>query len=256
MFPIINIGPAAVQTPGLILLAGLWLGATLAERHGSRCGVDPGKLNNLIFLALISGVIGGRLLYVLQHPQAFASSPASILSLNPGLFDLTGALAVAGLAALVYGSRAGMAFWPTLDSLTSLFAVLAVALAFANLASGEGFGAPTSVPWAIYLWGANRHPSQVYEMLAALLILALIWPVFKQDLFNRPGTRFLFFLALSAAARLFLEAFRGDSTLLLNGVRTAQVAAWLVLALALYGLHRLRTRHALQPAGEAASPNG
>jgi phosphatidylglycerol---prolipoprotein diacylglyceryl transferase len=256
MFPIINIGPAAVQTPGLILLVGLWLGASLAERHASRHGVDPGKLNNLIFLALIAGVVGGRLLYVLQHPQAFASSPISILSLNPGLFDLTGALAVAGLSALVYGSRAGMAFWPTLDCLTSLIAVLAVALAFANLALGEGFGAPSDVPWAIYLWGADRHPTQVYEMLAALLILAFIWPVFKQDLFNRPGTRFLYFLALSAAARLFLEAFRGDSTLLAGGVRSAQVAGWFVLALALYGLHRLRTSQQARQVEEVSPSNG
>jgi len=41
---------------------------------------------------------------------------------------------------------------------------------------------------------------------------------------------FLLFAALTAGARLFLEAFRGDSTLILGGLRLAQVIAWVMLA--------------------------
>lgn len=45
-------------------------------------------------------------------------------------------------------------------------------------------------------------------------------------------------LVLSAAARLFLEAFRGDSTLIFGSFRSAQVLAWLVLGLALWAIAR------------------
>jgi len=44
------------------------------------------------------------------------------------------------------------------------------------------------------------------------------------------------FLGLSAAARIFLEAFRGDSLFMLGGLRQAQIIAWLVLALCLWQL--------------------
>jgi prolipoprotein diacylglyceryltransferase len=50
------------------------------------------------------------------------------------------------------------------------------------------------------------------------------------------GYRFLYFVALIAGARLFLEAFRGDSVLIGPGIRSVQVAAWAVLAAGLVGL--------------------
>ena len=36
------------------------------------------------------------------------------------------------------------------------------------LLSGEAFGAPTSLPWGVPLFGAVRHPTQIYLALAAL----------------------------------------------------------------------------------------
>jgi prolipoprotein diacylglyceryltransferase len=53
---------------------------------------------------------------------------------------------------------------------------------------------------------------------------------------------FLSFVASSALARLFLEAFRGDSLLLAGGLRAAQVEAWIILAASLYGLYRLQKK--------------
>jgi phosphatidylglycerol:prolipoprotein diacylglycerol transferase len=106
----------------------------------------------------------------------------------------------------------------------------------AHLASGSAFGKETSLPWGMQLWGAMRHPSQVYESFASLLILCLLW---FQKTDPRPGIHFLTFAALTSGARLFLEAFRGDSMLILDGLRVAQVAAWILLALSLFFLDRV-----------------
>jgi phosphatidylglycerol:prolipoprotein diacylglycerol transferase len=111
-----------------------------------------------------------------------------------------------------------------------LFATLAIGLSLSHLAAGTAFGSPTDLPWGIDLWNATRHPTQVYDLIAALLIFAFVW--FRRT-DSTPGTEFLLFTALTAGAHLFLEAFRGDSTLILGGVRLGQVVAWLVLALAL-----------------------
>lgn len=241
MLPILQVGPLAIQLPGLLLLGGLWLGLLLAERSSSKFGVLPGSLYNLVFVALIAGLLGARAVYVLSHWQAFAGNPTSIISLNPGLLDAWGGLLCGILAGLIYGQRKQMQFWPTLDALTPMLAVLGIAAALARLAAGTGFGAVTNLPWGIELWGAKRHPTQVYETIAAVLILGLLWPGRGLIRHAEPGIYFLSFLAASAGARLFLEAFRGDSPLILASLRSAQVAAWVILAgclLAIYLLNR------------------
>jgi prolipoprotein diacylglyceryl transferase len=251
MLPIVNIGPLAIQLPGLVILLGLWLGLTLAERNAPRFGVKANELYNLVFIALIAGIIGARLAYVLRYPQAFAGNPLSILSLNISLLDPWGGLTLGLVATLVYGQRKSMPFWSTLDALTPVLAVFAIAVSLSQFASGAAFGAPTEVPWSIHLWGADRHPTQIYEALAGGLILIILWPS-RIDITKKPsGSYFLTFIALSAGAHLFLEAFRGDSILLLGVLRQRQVIAWLVLAASLWGLFRLQQKSSEEQTPEA-----
>jgi prolipoprotein diacylglyceryl transferase len=240
MAPILNIGPLAIQLPGLILLLGLWLGLSLAERHSATRGVSANTLYNLVFVSLIAGAIGARLAYIARYPSAFSANPLSVISLNPGLLDPVGGVASALLAALIYGQRKSIGFWQALDALTPVFAVLSVAMSLANLASGAGFGSPTNLPWGIPLWGAVRHPTQIYETLAAAIILAILWPGRERARSLQTGVYFLSFAAVTSASRLFLEAFRGDSQLLPSGIRAAQLVAWLVLAACLWGIYKLQ----------------
>ena len=241
MFPIVQIGPMALQAPGLVLLIGLWLGLVLAERFALRFQVNPNHVNNLVFVALISGVIGARVSYVLQYHEVFLQSPLNVLSLNPGLLDPIAGAAFGLIAAFVYGNRKKFAWWSTLDSLTPFFGVMMIAFGLSNLASGDAFGSETSLPWGIDLWGMNRHPTQIYQILTGALILGIIWPrTGKSNVVQRaPGETFMEFLALSAGAWLFIETFRGDSVVLPNGFRLTQIVAWLVLALSLWGLGKL-----------------
>ncbi len=223
----------------ILLVVALWIGLTLAEKRSERHGVPKEQLNNLTFNGLIAYVLGGRLLFALSNFSAFAQSPLSIFSPNPDLFDPTGGLVVAILVGLIYGQRQKLQFWGTLDALTPIFATLAIGLSLAHLAAGTAFGSPTTLPWGIDLWNATRHPSQIYELLASLLIFGWLW--FRKT--NSPsGILFLTFAALTAGARLFLEAFRGDSTLVFGEFRLAQIAAWVVLAVVFFVSESIRQR--------------
>lgn len=242
MLPTLQIGPLAVQFPGLLILAGLWLGLSLAERFAENRGVARDDLYNLALISLISGIVGARLFYAFQHWPAFAGSPLSLLSLDPALLDPLAGLTTGLLAGVAFMQRKGLSFWSTLDALSPAFAVFQITLHMARLASGTAFGAPASLPWAIELWGADRHPTQIYAALLAAGILIFLWPGRAAVRTATPGIPFLSFLALSALAIIFVEAFRGDSRLLSGGLRTAQVAAWALLALTLWGIGRLRAR--------------
>jgi phosphatidylglycerol:prolipoprotein diacylglycerol transferase len=214
----------------ILPLAALWVGLALAEKRAERQNVSKDALNNLVYFGLFGYLIGGRLFYAVSNLSVFMQSPLSIFSLNLDLFDTVAALAVAVLVAFLYGSRQKLSLWSTLDALTPLFACLAVGLSLSHAASGTAFGSPTNLPWGIDLWNARRHPTQVYELIAVLFIFSLIW--FRKT-GSPAGSDFLSFAALTAGARVFLEAFRGDSTLIFGGLRLAQIIAWIVLAAAL-----------------------
>jgi prolipoprotein diacylglyceryltransferase len=236
-----QIGPLAVQSPGLILLAGLWIGLSLAEKFASKKGVPANLLSNLVYTGLIAGIIAGRAAFALRHLNAFVESPLSLVSLNPGLFSLEEAVVFAVLGAWIYGSRHGMQVWRALDALSPLFLVMAVAVGLANLASGNAFGLPTELPWGIQLWGARRHPTQLYEAITAGLWLLLLWPGWRRVQHWQSGNYFLASLALSALTRLLLEPLRAGSLLLLSGLRAYQLGAWLVLIACLVVLGRQYT---------------
>src|SRR5512147_1874155 len=213
----------------ILLLAALWLGLSLSEKRVERHGISKDALNNVIYYSIIGYIVGGRIIFALVNLSTFMQSPLSIFSVNVDLFDPVGALAIALLAGSIYGQRQKLPLWPTLDALTPLLATLAIGLSLSHLAAGTAFGKPTNLPWGIELWNATRHPTQIYELIAALLIFGILW--FRKTTSQR-GFTFLLFTAMTAGARLFLEAFRGDSTLILGGLRLAQVIAWIVLALA------------------------
>jgi prolipoprotein diacylglyceryltransferase len=232
MLPVLPLGPFVLQTPFLILIAGVWLGLTASERYAHRHVYDANRLSNLALASLVAGLLGARLSFVAGHPAAFTGNLLSILSPTPTMLDPLGGLFVGILAAVIYAQRKKLPLWQTLDVLTPGLAVFFIALGVAHLASGEAFGAKTSLPWGINLWGETRHPSQIYEILAASAIAVVLYRL--QATIRWPaGVCFLVWTALTAFMRIFLEAFRGDSLIWPGGLRPAQIVAWLILAAAL-----------------------
>ena len=237
MFPILNIGPLSVAAPGLILLLGTWIGLTLAERLAPRFNVESKTLSDIIFVALVAGIIGARLSYAAQSIQAFLENPLSLVSLTPGMFDPLGGFVIAAAAAFFYGKRKKLPLGPTLDALTPFLAVLVIALGFSHLSSGDAFGTPTDLPWGIFLWKAQRHPTQIYEILAGIMSLGFVWTQAGKSS-KGEGRTFAAFTAFNAGAQLFIHGFRGDSTIIANGFRLEQVIALVILGISLWWLGR------------------
>ena len=239
MFPILQVGPLSIQAPPLILLLGLWLGLVLAEKYlpVTTCNtVTARQFNNLVWISALTGLIGARLAFVAQHSGAYLDNPLAILSTSLTSLNLEAGLFLASLAALIIQQRQKLNFWQLVDGLSPLLAVTMIAVALSNAASGNAFGSATTLPWGVELWAARRHPIQIYEALAAAAILWLVWPRSIQIWFA--GERFLKWVIASAAARVFFEAFRGQTAVLTGNLRLAQVIAAIVLFVGLYEWHR------------------
>lgn len=211
----------------ILLVLAAWIGLNFAEKRAERHGISKENINNLIFYGLIAFIFGGRISFVLQNISAFAKSPLNILSINPDLFDMVGALAAATITILVFVQRNRISIWSVLDALTPLFAILGIGLGLGHLAAGTAFGLPADLPWAVELWNANRHPTQIYETLASALIFGLLWYK-KHD--PHPGILFLTYLAITSGVQVFLMGFRADQTLILSEIKQGQIISLAVLA--------------------------
>ncbi len=237
MLPIINIGPFALPLPGLLLILGVWLAMLMLDKEASRRELFANTLNNLVVIGLIGGIVGARLGYVLRHLDVYGDRLLDIIALNAHALSPGDGLLFGSLAALIYAQRKELSLWPTLDALAPGLALFSVFIGLSHLASGDAYGEPTSLPWSLEIWGAERHPSQVYEIVAALLVFWVIRRIRLSPAF--PGFLILTFAAFSAANRVFLEAFRGDSEIVLGGLRSMQLAGLFVLLLSLIGMHLL-----------------
>ena len=231
MYPYLSLGPLVVQLPGLALLAGVYLALLLTEKRAAHLKLNKEHVYNMVFWGLVAGIVGARLAYATRFLSVYLESPLSLLALNPQTLSPVDGILTGLLVAGVYGRRKNLPLRPTLDALAPGLAAFMVAVGVAHFLSGDAFGAPTDLPWGIYLWDAYRHPTQVYEVILALGVFLAVW---KQPL-GRPGDglNFLLLVALSGGARLFLEAFRGDSLVWDGGWRAAQIVSLAVVLLSL-----------------------
>lgn len=215
----------------ILVIAAAWLGLTLAEQRAERHGISKDDLNNITFYGLLAFVASGRILFILQNLPIFTKKPLDIVSINPDLFDPFGALIFAALAAFIYGQRKGLRFWSSLDALTPFFAVLAIGMGSSRLVEGTIHGTPTSLPWGIQFQDELRHPINLYDVIASVMILGLVLR-FQSNL--RPGVSFLTFASLTAGSQLLLQGFRANSTLLLEQYQSGQIIAWVALFISFF----------------------
>ena len=227
MFPSISIGPYLLQTPGLMLILGVWAGTFLSEKEAERYSLNKDKISNLIFYSLIAGLVGARFAFALRTPGVYLSSPLSLLALDATTLAPAEGLLIGITIAIIIMQRKNLPIRVTIDVLAPGLAVFMIAWTAANILSGDAFGSPSDLPWAIQLWGDNRHPVQFYDLIFAVIILGVMLKKLFMD--QGSGIKFLFLISLSSLARLITEAFRGDSILWFGSIRVAQLVSLVLL---------------------------
>ena len=102
-----------------------------------------------------------------------------------------------------------------------------------NYFNQEAYGYPTDLPWAMYIAGAYRHPTFLYESLWNVCVfLFLLWLRRRENI--RTGDVFLAYVVGYSMGRFVIEGFRTDS-LMFGPYRAAQlVSIAAIIAAALY----------------------
>jgi phosphatidylglycerol:prolipoprotein diacylglycerol transferase len=233
VYPLIELGPLRLSSGGLLLLLSILVAQWLLVRAARARGDAPlaEQAERCFYPALLGAAIGARLWYGAFNWSLYSQTPSLFVALRVGEFAWPGALLGGALAGALWCR------WRRVDPLelmdcAALTLPPAQALASIGLLlSGEAFGVPTILPWGIPLFGAMRHPTQLYLALAALLSLGVLRRVASR----RPlrGTLTAAYLGLQGMTLLIVEALRADSLLLLGGVRAGQVFGLALVLLAL-----------------------
>jgi 2-amino-4-hydroxy-6-hydroxymethyldihydropteridine diphosphokinase len=217
MFPIINLGPLALQAAGFFLLVSLFIGTWLTSKLASGIGANADAIETSILVGLLAGILGARIGFFLKNPALFMNDPFSLFSLTPSMLDASFGILVGVLTAVIIAQNKHLPLWPTMDALTPLFIAVFCGIHLANYANGNAFGLPTSLPWGIELWGTLRHPVQLYAVILAAALL--LWLLVHTQLltstgFLHSGTLFGVVLAGLALNTLFTQAFAVEKILL------------------------------------------
>lgn len=244
MYPLVQIGPFRLSSGGLVLLLAIFLGGSLTARTARARGGDKlaHAADNCFYPVLIGAVIGARLWYGVFNLDLYGRNPALFVALQISDFAWPGALLGGVLAGYLWCRWNGFDELQLADS-AALILPAVQAIGFMGLLfSGEAFGLPTTLPWGVPLFGATRHPTQIYLSLAMLLSLIVLWRLTQRVI--PVGGLWIAYMGLQGLIMLLLEALRADSLLLPGGIRVAQVFG---LGLLLYTLTWLRQRTPAPP---------
>lgn len=242
-------GTFPVSSFGIFLLLAFIVAIVVTRARTRRLGWDPGEVVDLSLYAIIGGIIGARIGYVLVNFRDFVAVPARVLMIwvDAGL-TFYGAVIGGAMVAWVYGRRRGWRLGQIADAAAPGLALGYAIAMIGALLYGLNYGRPTHVPWAVTLFGEPRHPTQLYLMVAALAVFGILVAV---DRGARGTGRLLWlFILLMAVARVGIEVFM-DSARIFDRLTLAQVVNLLAAALAAtMWLARGRS----VPAGVAAPP--
>src|SRR5882672_2010042 len=177
-----SIGPLAVRWYGLMYLLGFAAGWWLGLRRIAK-GVAPvtrPQFDDLIFLAVLGVILGGRLGYVLFYkPAYYAAHPLEIFAVWQGGMSFHGGLLGVMLAMAFAAWRHRIDYLHLMDFVAPLVPLGLAAGRLGNFINGELWGRVTTVPWGMVFRGAGdlpRHPSQLYQFaLEGLALFILLW---------------------------------------------------------------------------------
>ena len=226
----IQIGPLRIQWYGFLLTLAIFIGFELAKRRLKAWGFDPERFETVAFFAVVFGVVGARLGYVLTSPGYFLENPVEILYVWHGGLSFHGAILGGALVFLYYHKRKGYPLWPYLDAATPGVALGIIAGRIGNLMNGsDTVGRLTTLPigftwpeWAkgfpgicpgiddisqVYrcqeLLRGPVHLTQIYGALVGLILLPLSFYWLRKKPFY--GYAFWQFLLWYSVLRSLLE---------------------------------------------------
>ena len=273
-FPVL--GGQPVTSFGLMMLLAFLSAGLVHRSETKRLGGDPNTTWDLLFMAVLGGILVAKLYYILLNFPQLLRDPAGLIFARGGLVWYGGFLG--GLAAVVWQiRRSGLDLPRQADMIAPGLAVAYSVGRIGCFLVGDDWGRPTGSwvgiafpqgapptrvdiierqfgievdPELVARFGeiVPVHPTQLYEVGLSFLIFVLLWSLRKQ---NRPsGWLFMLWLSLAGIERFIVEFFRAKDDRFFGVLTLAQAISLLLVVVGVVGAARLLRR------GRSASATG
>ena len=244
-----SIGSIDIYWYAVIIATGFLLAITFALKNCKRFGIDQDRAIDVIFFAMIFGIIGARLYYVAFQWDMYKDNLAEILNIRGGGLGFYGGI-IGGIIGLIIGCRVrDQKLLPFLDIAGGAVLIGQGIGRWGNFVNSEAFGCNTTLPWGMTstkisayiashsdeVMGAAMdpnvpvHPTFLYESIWCAIGLGVFCYVMKKRKFD--GQMFLFYLGWNGFGRMFIEGLRTDS-LMIGPFRISQLLGALMFVFA------------------------
>jgi phosphatidylglycerol:prolipoprotein diacylglycerol transferase len=211
MQPEIHLGPLTLQTFGIAFALAFLASGSLFARRLYELGKPVDWAYEGIFAALIGGLVGSRVDYIIQNWHQVSGDVFGNVFSGSGLVFFGGLIGGA-VGVILWARWRGFLGWTLFDSAAAPIAIGYAVGRIGCQVSGDGdYGQPSDLPWAMaYPHGTvpttqEVHPTPVYETFTMGLVTLLLW-----NLRDRlaPGMVFGLYLFLGGLERFLVEFIR------------------------------------------------
>lgn len=274
-------GPFLVTWHGVFTALGIAVAVVLAAFFATRRGVLEDDIYNVALWAVPGGIVGARLLFVLEHASDFRHNFGGIFAINEGGIAIYGGLIGGALSGWAYARFKHLPMRRISDA-AAMGMIMGQSIGrLGDFINGEHWAKATSLPWGfcytnpkalVYgppfpdnscgnppFYTHGVHPAAgLYEPLLLLAIFGIcLW---LRQVLRKDGYIFWIFVLLYAGVRFGLSGLRINEQMVhfRNGVITvpqivAVLTALLAIAAILY-IRRLPEAQAAQAAVKPARP--
>lgn len=255
-----QIGPFTIYSYGLMLAIGFISASYFLTQEFKRKGLDPNLAGTITLIALVAGVAGSKILYLIEHWDLFLADPGG-MAFSPGGLTFYGGFVLATLAIYFYAGKKRLPFLAVADAISpGLLLGYGIARLGCHFAGDGDYGFPTTLPWGTdYSKGtfppsqAFRgfpeitgqypggfvpdatpcHPTPVYELIVCAAFFALLWR-FRSRI-KSTGSMFMLYLVAAGVERFAIEFMRLNPRILF-GLSEAQLIAAVLIVIGAAGL--------------------
>lgn len=239
MHPVIcQIGPFTIYSYGLMLLAAFSVSCVLTGVQAKRENISPDKIFNLAFMAFISGIIGARILYVIENIGYYVRNPIEIIMLQHGGLSWFGGLTIAVISGLVYLKKQNLPVYKAFDLIAPFVALGQAIGRIGCLLNGCCFGKASKYGIYFPVHKELLIPTQIYSSLALLLIFVILRLL--QDKPHKEGEIFFTYLLLYSIKRFLVEFWRADNSAILWKLTLFQIISILVFVISVIKLSSIK----------------
>lgn len=209
---------------GALFATGLLLGYYIVRNIYKKENLSLDNLDSLLVYVIVGTILGARLghcffyepSYFLQHPIEILLPIQKVAGVYKfvgyqGLASHGGSIGVL-IAMILYCRKYKVKLLWLLDKMAIGVPVTGAFIRFGNFMNSEIYGKSTNGNWGVVFQRDDmipRHPTQLYEAFAYLLIFGIVLYLYKSEkIRNANGLIFGSFLMLMFLARFIIEFFK------------------------------------------------